>query len=88
MRLAATQALSDGELFYIIENGIRLTGMPGWGTGTPEGEAESWELVHFIRELPRLTAEDIAAMEAMNPRSLEEIRLELEEERFLRGDAP
>ena len=38
MRLAATQDLSDAELFYIIENGVRLTGMPGWSTGTKEGE--------------------------------------------------
>ena len=41
MRLAATQNLSDAELFYLIENGIRLTGMPGWGTGTKEGEKSS-----------------------------------------------
>jgi mono/diheme cytochrome c family protein len=34
MRLAATQELSDGELFYVIENGIRFTGMPAWSTGT------------------------------------------------------
>ena len=33
MRLPATQQLTDGELFYIIQNGIRLTGMPAWGTG-------------------------------------------------------
>ena len=33
MRLPATQKLEDHELFYIIENGIRLTGMPAWGTG-------------------------------------------------------
>ena len=30
MRLPDTQRLSDGELFYIIENGVRLTAMPGW----------------------------------------------------------
>src|SRR6266566_3933878 len=33
MTLAATQQLSDGELFSIIENGVRLTGMPGFGGG-------------------------------------------------------
>ena len=55
MRAARTQALSDGELFAIIENGIRLTGMPAWGTGTPEGERDSWALVHFIRRMPSLT---------------------------------
>src|SRR2546425_1102456 len=34
MRLAATQSLSDGELFYIIEKGVRFTGMPAWSIGT------------------------------------------------------
>lgn len=63
MRAAATQSLTDGELFSLIENGVRLTGMPAWGTGTPEGERQSWGLVHFIRRLPSLTPEDIARME-------------------------
>lgn len=31
MRLPATQNLTDGELYYIIVNGVRLTGMPAWG---------------------------------------------------------
>ena len=52
MRLPATQSLSDAELFYIIENGVRFTGMPGWSTGTKDGETASWHLVHFIRHLP------------------------------------
>src|SRR5215204_5096493 len=52
MRLDATQQLSDGELFYIIEHGIRFTGMPGWRTGTTAGEESSWHLVRFIRHLP------------------------------------
>src|SRR5688572_19732658 len=30
----ATQNMSDGEIFSVIENGIRLTGMPGFGSGT------------------------------------------------------
>ena len=88
MRLAATQDLSDHQLFYIIENGIRLTGMPGWGTGTQEGEAASWQLVRFIRQLPMLTSEEIEQMKALNPRSPEEIRQEIEAERFLRGEDP
>jgi len=86
MRLAATQALTDGELFWIIENGIRFTGMPGWSTGTKDGEEASWHLVHFVRRLPGLTEADIEEMEARNPRSPEEIRQEIEAERFLRGD--
>lgn len=85
MRGARTQSLTDGELFSIIENGIRLTGMPAWGTGTPEGERESWALVHFIRRLPNVTATDIERMEGLNPQSPAKFR-EAEEARiFLEG---
>jgi hypothetical protein len=85
MRLSATQNLSDGELFYIIENGVRLTGMPGWSTGTASGEESTWHLVHFIRHLPRLTADELEGMEELNPRSPVEIREEIKAEEFLKG---
>ena len=85
MRLAATQDLSDAELFYIIENGVRLTGMPGWGTGTPSGEEQSWHPVHFIRHLPTITPDEVEHMEALNPKSPEEIRQQIAEEQFLQG---
>jgi mono/diheme cytochrome c family protein len=85
MRLPATQNLSDAELFYIVENGVRFTGMPGWSTGTKEGETSSWHLVHFIRHLPKLTEDEIAHMESLNPRSPEEVRQEIEAEKFLQG---
>ncbi len=53
----AVQARSDGALFYIIQNGVRWTGMPAWkGEHTPE---ESWRLVSFIRKVPSLTKEDL-----------------------------
>lgn len=86
MRLPATQSLSDGTLFYIIENGVRLTGMPAWGTGTEDGERSSWRLVQFIRHLPALTEDELLEMEALNPRSGAEWRQEEEIKRFLEGD--
>lgn len=85
LRLARTQNLSDGELFWIIENGVRFTGMPGWATGTTDGELASWHLVHFIRRLPKLTPEELEEMKSLNPRTPADIRQELEEERFLEG---
>jgi mono/diheme cytochrome c family protein len=93
LRAADTQSLSDGALFYIIEEGVRFTGMPGWKTGTPEGERASWHLVNFIRHLPDLTDEERRRMERLNPRSAEEWREEQEVEEFLEGgsgtsDAP
>lgn len=86
MRAAPTQELSDGELFSIIENGIRLTGMPAWGTGTPEGQRASWALVHFIRRLPTLTEDEIDRMEQLNPKTAEQWREEEEARRFLAGE--
>ena len=85
MRLPATQELSDGELFFIIENGVRLTGMPGWG-----GEVSAdvtWKLVHFIRQLPRLTPEQAWEMERLNPKSPREWQEQQEDERFLENGA-
>jgi mono/diheme cytochrome c family protein len=87
MRAAPTQSLTDGELFSIIENGIRLTAMPGWGNGTAESAYGSWGLVHFIRHLPRLTPEEIAEMEALNPKTPEEWEEMQAEEAFLSGEA-
>jgi mono/diheme cytochrome c family protein len=88
MTLGATQSLSDGELFGIIENGVRLTGMPGFGNGTAESAHGSWSLVHFIRHLPKLTAEEIVEMEALNPKSPEEWEQLQKEKAFLEGSDP
>jgi len=84
MRLPATQNLSDGELYYIIENGIRFTGMPAWGHGGWD-DHETWHLVLFIRHLPHLTGEDLNDMKGHNPRSPADIREEQLEEDFLNG---
>lgn len=85
MRLAATQDLSDGELFALIEHGVKLTGMPAWTTNSPEGERSTWHLVQFIRHLPRLTDDEIVEMEDLNPRGRAEWRALEEERRFLSG---
>ena len=85
MRQAGTQNLTDGELFYIIQNGIRLTGMPSWGSGTSRDEQDSWKLVRFIRHLPKLTADEEREMKEMNPKSPDELKEEQEEREFLNG---
>lgn len=72
MTLPATQLQSDGELFATIENGIRLTGMPGFGNGSAESAYGSWGLVHFVRQLPKISPAEIAEMEKLNPKSPEE----------------
>jgi len=84
MRLAATQQLTDGELYYIIHNGVRWTGMPAWGE--PGGDdADSWKLVLFIRHLPDINAGELHDMERFNPKSAAEQEEEKREEDFLNG---
>jgi mono/diheme cytochrome c family protein len=87
MRKQGTQKMTDGELFYIIENGERMTGMPAWG-GTKHGQADSWKLVRFIRHLPSLTQAEIREMEALNPKTPEDLEEEKQEEEFLKGGTP
>ncbi len=84
MRLPETQQMSDGELFYIMQNGIRLSAMPAWGGGSDQDAADSWKLVHFIRHLPQLTAAEKKEMEKLNPKSPDDLKEE--EERFLKGE--
>ena len=86
MRLPATQQMTDGELFYIIQNGIRLSGMPAWGGGSDHDAQDSWKLVYFIRQLPQLTVEEKKEMEKLNPKSPEELKEEADEEKFLKGE--
>jgi mono/diheme cytochrome c family protein len=86
MTLSETQSLSDGELFVIIENGVRLTGMPAWGESGPDDDNETWELVHFIRHLKRLTPDELAEMESLNPKSRRQLEEEEAIRKFLAGD--
>ena len=84
LRQEETQKLSDGELFWIIENGVRFTGMPAFG-GARGSEQDSWKLVRFIRHLPRLTEEEHMEMERYNPKGPEDLEEEQEENNFLQG---
>src|SRR5262249_54453396 len=55
LTLADTQRLSDGELFYVISNGIRFSGMPAFGG--EDSPQEIWRLNAFLRRLPQLSPE-------------------------------
>lgn len=81
-----SQSMTDGELFFIIHNGIRFTGMPAWGKGPPEKDRDSWRLVHFIRHLPKITPGEVEEMMHYNPISEMERAEEAEIEKFLSGE--
>jgi mono/diheme cytochrome c family protein len=89
MRTAETRNKSDGELYYTIENGVRLSGMPAFGEEhSVGGDADTWKLVLFIRHLPNLTATELQQMKQLNPKTEDERQEEKQEEDFLRGDKP
>ena len=89
MRLEATQSLTDGELYAIIQDGIRLTGMPAWGKEGDENDEDSWKLVHLIRHFKDLTPEHLKEMQRLNPKGPDEYEEERQEQEFLNGtDAP
>jgi hypothetical protein len=78
--------MSDGEIFWVIHNGIRFTAMPAWGEGDPAEDKDSWKLVHFIRHLPQLTPEELDQMKALNPKTQKDLEEEAAFSQFLQGD--
>jgi predicted CXXCH cytochrome family protein len=56
LRDSATQDLTDGDLHYIIENGVQLTGMPAGVAHHAASSDDSWPLVAFIRTLRPLNS--------------------------------
>jgi mono/diheme cytochrome c family protein len=62
LTLARVQRRSDGEIFWIVQNGIRMTGMPAFGS-THKDEA-LWRMVAFVRHLPQLTPDEEKELKA------------------------
>ena len=57
-----TQARTDGELYFLVSGGVRLTGMPGFSRSLPE--ETRWAVVGFLRTLPKLGEEELKALSA------------------------
>lgn len=54
LRSEDTQEMSDGELYWVIKNGVRWAGMPAFGKPGDDDE-HAWKIVAFVRHLPHLT---------------------------------
>jgi cytochrome c553 len=61
----APSQYTQAELFWIVRNGIKMTGMPAWSDHSDE---ELWATVAFIEKLPGMTEEDYGklVMQSMN----------------------
>ena len=62
LTLPALQKLRDGELFWVVSNGIRMTGMPAFSPTHKEDEI--WKIVAFVRHLPEITKEEQQTLKA------------------------
>ena len=58
----APQGLRDGEIFWVVSNGIRMTGMPAFSPTHKEDEI--WKIVAFVRHLPEITKEEQQLLKA------------------------
>jgi len=56
LTLPAIQNMSDGELYWIVANGIRMSGMPAFSL--THKKEEIWHLVTFVRHLPQISADE------------------------------
>jgi mono/diheme cytochrome c family protein len=54
LRSQETQEMSDGELYWVIKNGIRWSGMPAFGKPGDTDE-HAWKMVAYVRHLPKVT---------------------------------
>jgi mono/diheme cytochrome c family protein len=60
--LTEADDLSDAEIFWIVSNGIRMTGMPAFSP--THNDEERWEIVAFVRHLTKLTDDEKKALQA------------------------
>lgn len=56
---SAAREWSEAEVFWLVTNGVRMTGMPAFGP--THDEATRWNLVAFVKAMPEMTASDYAA---------------------------
>ena len=76
-KLTDVRDLSDGELYFIIANGIPMTGMPGFGEH--HDSKDIWGMVLWVRHLAQLSAAEKAALESRVHMSAEQHRKMMEE---------
>ncbi len=54
--------LPDGQFYFIVGNGIRMTAMPGFGTS--QSSDDLWKIILWVRHLPNLTPQERATIHA------------------------
>ena len=69
--LARGDDLSPAEQFWTIKHGVKLSAMPAWGK--THSDDLIWDMVAFIRQMPKLSPEQYKKLAASAPESHEEM---------------
>ena len=60
--IRSTTDMSPAEAYWIVKNGIRMTGMPAFGP--THNESELWAITAFVKQLPKMTPAQYQALTA------------------------
>ncbi|HKS75048.1 MAG TPA: c-type cytochrome, partial [Terriglobales bacterium] len=63
LRATSTQSLTDGQIHFIVSNGVRFTGMPALDQVHRVSRDDAWKLVLFIRSLRPLSVRETGEQE-------------------------
>ncbi|HEV7516022.1 MAG TPA: cytochrome c [Thermoanaerobaculia bacterium] len=58
--IRSTRDMSPAEVYWIVKNGIRMTGMPAFGP--THDEATLWAITAFVKQLPTMTPQQYQAL--------------------------
>jgi mono/diheme cytochrome c family protein len=84
--LARGDDLTAAQQFWVIKHGLKLTAMPAWGK--THDDQLIWDMVAFIRQLPKLNAQQYQAAVASAPESHEEMMEHMSGERHDTASRP
>jgi mono/diheme cytochrome c family protein len=73
--LAAGRTWPPGDIFWIVKHGIKMSGMPAWAWRL--SDEEIWEVVAFVRAMPRLAPSDYEALVRKAPQQARRERLQV-----------
>ncbi|HEY5411904.1 MAG TPA: cytochrome c [Caulobacteraceae bacterium] len=57
----ATRRWSRGQLFWVVKNGVKMTGMPAWGA--TESDGRIWDIVAFLEAMPDMKPRDFQRLQ-------------------------
>jgi mono/diheme cytochrome c family protein len=78
--------LSPAQQFWVIKHGVKLSAMPAWGK--THNDELIWDMVAFIRQLPKMNGEQYRAAVASAPESHEEMMEHMSDEKHDTASQP